>query len=119
MILLLVLLGAWWLLPERTPKIQSAYNNAIAKIEYLELGGIEQCILIRSETQNNPVMLFLHGGPGMPIMYMAHEFQRPLEKNFTVVQWDRRGAGKTFSRNKSSINDMNVRRIIDDTYAFN
>lgn len=116
-LLLIVLLGIWWLLPERTPKINSTQNNSIAKIEYIKLGGIEQCILTRSENFNNPIMLFLHGGPGMPMMYMAHEFQRPLEENFTVIQWDRRGAGKTYSRNRSSIEDMNVRRIIDDTYA--
>lgn len=115
--LLLLILAIWWLLPERTPKIKSTQNNSIAKIEYIELGGIEQCILIRSENLNNPIMLFLHGGPGMPMMYMAHEFQRPLEKDFTVVQWDRRGAGKTYSRNQSSIKDMNIRRILDDTYA--
>lgn len=116
-LLLVVLIGGWFLLPERTPKINSAQNNAVAKIEYIELGGVEQCILTRSENLNNPIMLFLHGGPGMPMMYTAHEFQRPLEKDFTVVQWDRRGAGKTYSRNKSSIKDMNIRRIADDAYA--
>ncbi|MGP8072690.1 MAG: alpha/beta fold hydrolase [Thermoplasmata archaeon] len=42
-------------------------------------------------------MLFLHGGPGNPSMYLAHRFQRPLENDFVVVQWDRRGAGKTFT----------------------
>ena len=116
-LLLFVLLGFWWLLPARTPKIKSTENNTIAKLEFINLGGIEQCILTRSQNLNNPIMLFLHGGPGMPMMYLAHEFQRPLEENFTVIQWDRRGAGKTYSRNKSSIEDMNVRRIIDDTYA--
>ena len=117
LILLLVLLCVWWLLPARTPDIKSDQNTSIAKIEFIKIGGIEQCILTRSHNLNNPIMLFLHGGPGMPMMYLAHEFQRPLEENFTVVQWDRRGAGKTYTRNKSSIEDMNVRRIIDDTYA--
>ena len=114
---MVVLSGIWWLLPARTPKIKSAQNNAIAEIEYIELGGVEQCILTRSQNTNNPIMLFLHGGPGMPMMYTSHEFQRPLEEYFTVVQWDRRGAGKTYSKNKSSTEDMNVRRIIDDAYA--
>ncbi len=106
----------WWFLPERTPQISKDSSNSVSKIEFVEIGGLEQCVLIRSENKNNPLLLFLHGGPGMPMMYLAHEFQRPLEKNFTVVQWDRRGAGKTFSRNKATVESMNVRQIIDDAY---
>ncbi len=52
----------------------------------------------------------------MPMMYLAHEFQRPLEKHFTVVQWDRQGAGKTFVRNTHSIDNMNIRQQLDDCY---
>ncbi|MBG0859339.1 MAG: alpha/beta hydrolase [Bacteroidales bacterium] len=48
---------------------------------------------------------------------MAHDFQRPLEREFTIVQWDRRGAGKTFSRNKPTIESMNIRLQLDDSYA--
>ena len=106
----------WWFWPERTPSINSRNNNSIALIDYIEIGGIEQCISIRSHNINNPIILFLHGGPGMPMMYLAHEFQRPLEKDFMVVQWDRRGAGKTYSRNIPSVESMNVRQILDDGY---
>lgn len=53
----------------------------------------------------------------MPMMYLAHEFQRPLETDFTVVQWDRRGAGKTYSRNKPAPESMNTRQLVDDAYA--
>lgn len=113
---IIVLLVILWVLPERTPKIKSGGSIAISKIDYIKIGGVEQCVLIRSANRNNPIILFLHGGPGMPIMYMAHEFQRPLEKNFTIVQWDRRGAGKTFSRNKPTIESMNIRQLLNDTY---
>jgi len=106
----------WWLWPARTPQIKSANNNSISKIEFIKIGGIQQCVLIRAKNTTNPILLFLHGGPGMPMMYLAHEFQRPLESNFLVVQWDRRGAGKTYSRNKPSEESMNVRQLINDTY---
>jgi pimeloyl-ACP methyl ester carboxylesterase len=53
--------------------------------------------LIRGRSRQNPLVLFLHGGPGMPMMYLAHSFQRGLENDFVVVQWDRRGAGKSYS----------------------
>jgi pimeloyl-ACP methyl ester carboxylesterase len=110
------LVTIWWFWPERTPQINSATNNSISTIDYIQIGGLDQCVLIRSENRNNPIMLFLHGGPGMPTMYLAHEFQRPLEEHFTVVQWDRRGAGKTYSRNMPTAESMNVRQLINDTY---
>lgn len=105
-----------WFLPERTPKIKSSAGTAVAKIDYIKIGGCEQCVLIRSENVNNPIILFLHGGPGMPVMYLAHEFQRPLEKHFTLVQWDRNGAGKTFVRNAPSVESMNIRQQLNDCY---
>ena len=42
---------------------------------------------------------------------------RPLEKEFTVIQWDRRGAGKTFTRNIPSIESINVRQLLNDSYT--
>lgn len=113
---IIVFVGILWFLPERTPKIKSSAGNAIATIDYIKIGGVEQCVLIRSENINHPIVLFLHGGPGMPMMYLAHEFQRPLEKHFTIVQWDRNGAGKTFVRNAPSIESMNIRQQLNDCY---
>ncbi len=114
---LTILIVVWWILPERTSKISSENKNTLASINYIKIGGIKQCVLIRTDNTNNPILLFLHGGPGMPMMYLAHKFQRPLEKNFTVVQWDRRGAGKTYSTNIPSKESMNIRQLIDDAYT--
>lgn len=113
---IVVVLILWWFWPPRTPSIKSENGNSIASIDYIEIGGIEQCLLTRGQDIRNPIILFLHGGPGMPMMYLAHEFQRNLENDFTVVQWDRRGAGKTYFRNIPSAKSMNVRQMIDDTY---
>jgi len=78
------------------------------------LGDSKQWILIRGSDRNNPLLLFLHGGPGMPMMYLAHDFQRELERSFVVVQWDRRGAGKSFTAGMSS-QRMSVSQEINDT----
>ena len=121
-IFLLIIISAvilsiiWWFWPARTPVIKNKRNNSVATIDYIKIGGVEQCVLIRGQHTNNPVLLFLHGGPGMPLMYMAHKFQRSLETDFTVVQWDRRGAGKTFARNIPSAESMNVRQLLDDAF---
>jgi pimeloyl-ACP methyl ester carboxylesterase len=47
-------------------------------------------------------------------MYLAHDFQRELERDFTVVQWDRRGAGKSIDAVASSGN-LSVSQEITDT----
>ena len=83
------------------------------ELSAVSLGGARQYVLIRGFHQNGPMILFLHGGPGMPAMYLAHDFQRPLEHHFTVVQWDRRGAGKSYGA-RFPVESLTVRRTIDD-----
>ncbi len=80
--------------------------NSISSLEEIKLGGVNQYILIRGDNKNNTVLLFLHGGPAMPAMYLAYKFQGNSEKKFVVVQWDRRGVGKSYSSEipKASLN---------------
>ncbi len=68
----------------------------IDALEPVRLGGIEQWIRIRGHDRTRPVLLFLHGGPGIPEMPFAY-INAELEKHFVVVQWDQRGAGKSFT----------------------
>jgi pimeloyl-ACP methyl ester carboxylesterase len=96
-----------------TPGIDSP--RSIASLEKQLIGGVEQWILIRGRDRSKPVVLFLHGGPGMPVMFLAHAFQRELERDFVVVHWDRRGAGKSFhARSRSPA--LSVSQTLEDTY---
>lgn len=88
--------------------------GSIASLEKVRLGGLEQWILIRGRNRTAPVVLFLHGGPGMPDMYLAHRFQRPLEEHFVMVQWDQRGAGKSY-RPDIPPESMKMENLIADT----
>lgn len=97
----------------RTPLIIG--ENAIASLEKLRIGGTEQWVLIRGHDRKNPVLLFLHGGPGMPAMFLGHVFQRALERDFIVVHWDRRGAGKSFEA-AMPLESLTVRRTLDDAF---
>src|ERR1700686_3741814 len=100
-----------WFPPGRTPAIHGP--NSIASLERIRLGDVDQYILIRGNDSSLPVVLFLHGGPGMPAMYLAHSFQRELEKEFVVVQWDRRAAGKSYREDISST--LTTEQLVADT----
>ena len=76
---------------------QAIAPGGIDELRTVEIGGIEQWINVRGNDPANPLLLFIHGGPGSPMMPLSWTFQRPWEDFFTVVQWDQRGAGKTFS----------------------
>lgn len=89
-------------------------QEAIARLEPVTLGGSRQWLLIRGAQRNNPVLLFLHGGPGSPYMGLAHVFQRELEQHFVVVQWDQRGSGKSFADTPPE--SMNVAQFLADTH---
>ncbi len=65
----------------------------------VDIGGTKQWITIRGRDLHNPVLLFIHGGPAAPEMPTSWTFQTPWEDYFTVVQWDQRGAGKTYAAN--------------------
>ena len=69
----------------------------------MEIGGIEQWITIRGEDRGNPVLLFLHGGPGDATNLWGYAGFRSWLRYFTVVQWDQRGAGRTLGRNGPSL----------------
>src|SRR5260370_38861405 len=73
--------------------------NSIAEIRYLRLGGLSQWVMIRGESLANPPLILLHGGPGFSEMRLFRRYNGPLERRFTVVYWDQRGAGKSFNPN--------------------
>ena len=76
-------------------------SNGIDQQMAVDIGGTKQWITIRGRDRNNPILLFLHGGPGAPEMPTSWTFQNPWEDYFTVVQWDQRGSGKTYDANDS------------------
>jgi len=80
-----------------TPPILN--SGSIAQLRAMEVHGARQHVLVRGKDRDNPIAFFLHGGPGMPAMYLAHASTRAMEADFTVVHWDQRGAGKSFNDN--------------------
>ncbi len=74
-------------------------EDAIHRDEFVEIGGIKQWVSIRGRHANAPILLFLHGGPGFTSLPSSYYYMRDWREYFTVVQWDQRGAGKTYLAN--------------------
>jgi pimeloyl-ACP methyl ester carboxylesterase len=82
---------------------------------YVRIGGIEQWITIKGENRRNPIVLFLHGGPGNAWSPFAESEFGAWEHEFNLVQWDQRGAGRTFVKNGPSIEPtMTLDRMVQD-----
>jgi len=120
-VLLLIILALCILLliPGYTNSIKDSNGkpllHSIASLEKIYLGGKEQWILIRGVNKNNPVILFLHGGPGTSDMGLLRRYMKDLENHFVVVTWDQPGAGKSFSANTPH-SSMNINRFVADTH---
>ena len=90
--------------------------NGIERLSTVRIGGIEQWVSVRGKDKRNPVLLFIHGGPGYVSIPMSWWFAGAWEDHFTVVQWDQRGAGKTYLINEPAViaPTMTLERMIAD-----
>lgn len=91
-------------------------TSPVHEEKFVLIGGIEQWITIRGERCDNPVILFLHGGPGNTLNPYAQALYGAWEKDFTLVQWDQRGAGRTFGRNHG-LEGPAAQRWTEDDFA--
>jgi pimeloyl-ACP methyl ester carboxylesterase len=96
----------------KTKEIDSQFES-ITILEEVMLGGHKQSILIRGENIENPVILFLHGGPGTAQIGFAPKFQSELEKHFIAVNWDQRGAGLSYSKDLKK-EDLTIETMVND-----
>lgn len=110
-LMILVLIGGFFVMRQlsfqSTVSLAEAVNQqgGISEMREISLGGISQYIAIEGENRDNPVCLFLHGGPGLSLPYgvsSRHQVET-VSSHCNVVYWDQRGAGKTYSQNKEAV----------------
>lgn len=75
-------------------------ENGVDEGVYINIGGQEQYVLVRGADKNNPVIIFLHGGPSSPEAYVNYCWVNDVIDDYTVVDWDQRGCGRTYEHNK-------------------
>lgn len=88
--------------------------GAIAEKLYLNINGVEQGMFIKGKDVNNPVLLYLHGG--MPDYFLTEKYPTGLEEYFTVVWWEQRGSGMSYSPDIPP-ETMTLEQMIADTLA--
>jgi pimeloyl-ACP methyl ester carboxylesterase len=89
--------------------------NGIDEARFVQVGGIEQWITIRGYDRGNPIVLLLHGGPGDATNPWGYAGFRSWLRQFTVVQWDQRGAGRTLGRNGPALGPtITIERMVQD-----
>lgn len=89
--------------------------KGIEELKKVQIGGVDQWLHIRGRNRHNPVLLFIHGGQGSPMIGLMDAIQRPWEDFFTVVQWDQRQTGKSYYPADDVNKPLTVNQFIDDT----
>jgi predicted alpha/beta-fold hydrolase len=90
------------------------FPNSISEFRAISLGNFEQSILIRGKDIANPMILFIHGGPGITEMHEVRALSNSLEENFTLVIWDQRGCGKSYAK---QVPNFTRKQIAEDGVA--
>lgn len=93
--LIVLLFLARWIgmgVNRRTP------SGGIKKSMYVDINGSKQWISIYGKDKDNPVLLYLHGGPGASTSLYDFAFTRKWSDVYTVVTWDQRGCGKSYDK---------------------
>jgi pimeloyl-ACP methyl ester carboxylesterase len=84
--------------------------------EFIDINGTKQCISIRADNPQNPILLYLHGGPGDAALPLVAKYNRQIESCFVFVVLEQRGAGKSYYP-FSTTEKITIDTFVDDIYA--
>lgn len=103
--------------PSRTPAFTDERGQVIpgsvAVMETKTIGGVAQRLWFRGLSREDPVLVFLHGGPGGSLGALLRRYNAELERRFLVVTWEQRGAGRSYTRGIPSAS-MTVEQFLRD-----
>ncbi|WP_246120401.1 alpha/beta fold hydrolase [Cohnella terricola] len=108
-LVLLVVIGL--IFPTWTPRIKG--DNSISLLKQIEINGTKQEVMIRGVDRHNPIVIFVHGGPGCSEIPYVRKYQDILEQKFTIVHYDQRGSGKSYHFFED-YSDLSTDLLVDD-----
>ncbi len=89
-------------------------KESISEKVFVNIGGVRQGMLIRGKSTDNPVLLFVHGGPCFPEYFLAEKYPSGIENHFTVCYWEERGSGLSYSKDVT-MGSMTMEQLTSDT----
>lgn len=95
--------------------LDSSLINIKLDSGFVSLGGEKQYVETLSKSNDNPILLFIHGGPGLPETPLLRYFNSELTNAFTLVIWEQRGCGKSFQKNPNPKN-ITLNQLISDAH---
>ncbi len=90
--------------------------GSLAEKSWVTINGVEMGMIIKSRDIKKPVLLFVHGGPGMPEYWLNASYPAHLDEVFTVVWWDQRGTGLSYN-SKIPTDTMTTAQLVSDTIS--
>jgi len=109
----------WWSPGTSEPFLDATGHRIPGSISQklsVPINGVEQGMVIRGKDASNPILLWVHGGPGMPDYPLTQQYPPGVEDLFTVVWWDQRGAALSYHSDIPP-ETMTIEQLIDDTLA--
>lgn len=91
-------------------------KDSIAEKTKINVNGIEQGMIIRGKNKDNPVILFLHGGPGVPEYFLQEKYPCNLEDYFTLCWWEERGSGISYKQDIEP-KGISIDQLVEDTIS--
>ncbi len=88
--------------------------HGVATMERLMVNGVPQSVTIRGRDRRNPILIWLHGGPGSGETSALRHYDAGLEDHFVVVYWDQRYAGQNFDPGAPKPTHQTIQQYVDD-----
>lgn len=118
LILVAAVLAARIFAPISTPPFEGSAGRplagSIAVAERWPINGVEQSVIIRGRDASNPILIWLHGGPGSGETPILRVLNGQLEESFTVVYWDQRLAGQTLDPLAAAPESLTIDQMVAD-----
>jgi len=115
---LVMILGSisWGQVPESLSDADTPDTLQLTvEMSFIELGDEPQYVELRGTSPENPVLLFLHGGPGWPQTPYLRYFNTLLPAAVNLVAWEQSGCGKSFLNNPNP-KKLSLEQIIADAH---